>query len=70
MSGKTRHLSKTDLRRGLFTKTEKPPPVASAPAPAAFPAATSAAEQALLFDLVPPEAAPKTHTGKSANVVK
>lgn len=62
MPGKTRHLSKTDLRRGLFTKVEAPP----APAPEivpkqapALPAATSSDEQALLFDLTPLDPAPK-----------
>ena len=51
MSGKTGHPSKTDLRRGLFTKTETPPRTASAPA--ASRGAVSAAEQALLLDLTP-----------------
>ena len=61
MPGKTRHLSKTDLRRGLFTKA----PSAPAPDPAARPDATSADEQALLFDLAPSDAALKTHLAKS-----
>lgn len=65
MPGKTRHLSKTDLRRGLFTKVEAPPAPApeivpkQAPAHSALPAATSSDEQALLFDLTPLDPAPK-----------
>ena len=58
MPGKTRHLSKTDLRRGLFTKTEAPP----AAALPALPGATSPDEQALLFDLAP---TPQTRAAKS-----
>ena len=58
MPGKTRHLSKTDLRRGLFTKTAAPP----AAALPALPAATSPDEQALLFDLAP---TPQTRAAKS-----
>ena len=61
MPGKTRHLSKTDLRRGLFTKAPSP----SAPDPATRPGAISADEQALLFDLAPSDAALKTHPAKS-----
>ena len=61
MPGKTRHLSKTDLRRGLFTKAASPP----APGPATRPGAISADEQALLFDLAPADAALKTHPAKS-----
>ena len=63
MPGKTRHLSKTDLRRGLFTKTAAPP-AAAPPAAAlpALPAATSPDEQALLFDLAP---TPQTRAAKS-----
>ena len=66
MVGKTKHLSKTDLRRGLFTKAvvpsaPAPEPLAKpSPARSALPAATSADEQDLLFDLTAFDAAPKT----------
>ena len=59
MPGKTRHLANTDLRRGLFTKTEAPP----AAARPALPGAISADEQALLFDLAP---APPARAAKNA----
>ena len=68
MPGKTRHLSKTDLRRGLFTKSAAPP--ASAATPVALPGATSADEQALLFDLPPLDALAKTRSGKSVNAAE
>ena len=64
MAGKTKHLSKTDLRRGLFTKpAAAPAPEPAASAPVARPEPTSAAEQALLFDLPLPRA------GKSAGII-
>ena len=66
MSGKTRQLSKTDLRRGLFTKPEAP----STPAPAAFPGATSADEQALLFDLAALDSVPKKLPVNKVKAVK
>ncbi len=63
MPGKTKHLSKTDLRRGLFTKAGSPPapePIAQPPpVRSALPAAISSDEQALLFDLSPLDTAPK-----------
>lgn len=72
MSEKPRHLSKTDLRRGLFTKAQaSPPPKPIAPAPAPEPVksgisrATSAAEQALLFDLSSFDAPPRKGTRTS-----
>ena len=68
MPGKSRHLSKTDLRRGLFTQPVEAP--APAPAPTALPDATSAAEQALLFDIAPIDAAPKTRFGKDVRVLR
>lgn len=65
MADKTTHLSKTDLRRGLFTKAKATP--APAQPSTAFPSATSAAEQDLLFDLPPPAPVPKTRPGNSVS---
>ena len=64
MPGKTRHLSKTDLRRGHFTKAGSPPAPDRATR-TARPDATSVDEQALLFDLAPIDAALTTHPAKS-----
>ncbi len=62
MAGKPKQLSKTDLRRGLYTKPEA--------APAVFPGATSADEQALLFDLTAFDNTSKSRTAKKVMAVK
>ncbi len=64
MAAPTPHLSKTDLRRGLFTKPAAAPAPAPAPTPKTFPAATSPEEQALLFDLAPFASPAKTRAPK------